>query len=149
MNKNTEFLNMALEYLDNGFYVFPLKPKSKAPLTPSGFKDASNDPEKIRAWWGQYPNANIGIATGVISDLMVLDLDDGRNLPEGWPEIECECVVKTIKGYHLYFKYPKGQDIRSRSKLDGKNIDIRANGGYIVAPPSFHPDGGRYEFVTE
>ena len=75
MNDDNEFLTAALGYLDNGFYVFPLKPKSKEPLTPGGFKDASNDPDKIRAWWRQYPNANIGIATGEISGLMVVDVD--------------------------------------------------------------------------
>lgn len=144
-----QFLSAALGYAAQGFYVLPLKPKSKIPLTPKGFKDASNDPEQIKQWWTRWPDANIGIATGEISGVIVIDLDDGRDLPEGWPVIDCECVVKTVKGYHLYFKYPDGHDIRSRSKIDGHDVDVRGNGGYIVAPPSIHPDGGRYEFVTE
>jgi hypothetical protein len=146
MNETNEFLKAALGYLDNGFYVFPLKPKSKAPLTPSGFKDASNDPEKIRTWWGQYPNANIGIATGEISNLLVVDVDG--EYPNDWPPMPETLRVKTAKGWHFYFKYPAGQSIKSRVKIDGHDVDVRANGGYIVAPPSIHPDGGRYEFYT-
>lgn len=139
-----EFLNAALEYLEQGFYVFPLKPKSKAPLTPSGFKDASNDPEVIKAWWRKHPKANIGIATGEISRLMVIDVDG--EYPDEFPSIKKTMTVRTHNGYHLYFKYPKGHDIRCKTRLHGHDVDVRANGGYIVAPPSIHPDGGRYEF---
>ena len=53
------FLNAALGYLEYGFYVFPLKPKSKTPLTGKGFKDASNDPHQVIKWWTQNPNANL------------------------------------------------------------------------------------------
>ncbi|MBK9585802.1 MAG: bifunctional DNA primase/polymerase [Alphaproteobacteria bacterium] len=56
-------------------------------------------------------------------------------------------TVKTKKGYHLYLKYPKGHIIKSRAKIDGHDVDVRANGGYIVAPPSLHTDGGCYEFI--
>ncbi len=141
-----KLLNAALGYLKQGFYVFPLKPKSKAPLTPNGFKDASNDPEIVKAWWKKHPNANVGIATGEISDLIVIDVDG--EYPDTFPAIPKTARVKTKKGYHLYLKYPQGQMIKSRAKIDGYDVDVRANGGYIVAPPSIHPDGGRYEFIN-
>jgi len=140
-----ELLNAALGYIKHGFYVFPLKPKSKAPLTPNGFKDASNNREVIKAWWEKYPSANIGIATGEVSNLMVIDVDG--EYPDTFPCIPKTATVKTKKGYHLYLKYPKGQMIKSRTKIDGHDVDVRANGGYIVAPPSIHPDGGCYEFI--
>jgi len=145
---SNQFLGAALEYLENGFYVFPLMPKTKIPLTQNGFKDASNDPKQIKSWYRQYPNANIGIATGEISGLLVIDLD-GKELPKEWPLMSGALKVKTSRGWHFYFKYPEGQNIASRIKVNGHNIDVRANGGYIVAPPSIHPDGGRYEFIIE
>lgn len=145
---SNEFLGAALEYLENGFYVFPLKPKTKVPLTRNGFKGASNDPNQIKSWYQHYPTANIAIATGEVSGLLVIDLD-GPEFPNEWPSMFKALRVKTSRGWHYYFKYPKGQDIGSRTKVNGHNIDIRANGGYIVAPPSIHPDGGRYEFIIE
>jgi hypothetical protein len=142
-----DFLHAALGYLENGFFVFPLRPRSKTPLTPNGFKDASNDPAQIKAWWAQHPTANIGIATGEISGLWVLDIDGAY--PENWPQLPATAKVKTHQGWHFYFKYPSGQDIRCRAKIDGLPIDVRGNGGFIVAPPSEHPEGGYYEFVIE
>ena len=111
MNKNNEFLTAALEYLEKGFYIFPLKPKSKAPLTSNGFKGASNSPEQIRAWWAQYPDANIGVATGQISGIFVLDID-GDNFPKTLMPADVSYSVKTSKGHHVYFYVPKGVRIR-------------------------------------
>lgn len=147
MSKDDDFLKAALEYVEHGFYVFPLTPRSKKPLTRNGFKNASNDSEQIKAWWGKTPNANIGIATGKISGLMVVDIDG--EYPSNWPELSNTMTVKTSKGLHYYFKYPKEEQVKCRTKVGGHDVDIRADGGYIVAPPSVHPDGGRYEFIDQ
>ncbi len=140
------FLDAALGYLEDGFHVLPLKPKSKEPLTRHGFKDASNDPKQIASWWRQYPDANIGIATGKISNLLVIDVDG--DIPPDWPPLPEALRVKTHKGWHFYFRYPEGQTIRCRTKIGGYDVDIRADGGYIVAPPSRHPEGGCYAFIA-
>lgn len=140
-----EFLTSALDYQRHGFSVFPVKPKTKVPLTKNGFKDASNNPEKIKTWWEKYPNANVGIATGKVSGLEVIDVDG--DYPHDWPTLPKTARVKTSKGWHYYFTYPEGQTIKSRTRVNGHNVDIRADGGYVVAPPSVHPDGGRYEFI--
>ena len=139
------FLSHALGYAGQGLHVFPLKPRSKAPLTKSGFKDASADKEKILHWWTQYPEANIGLATGSISGFWVLDVD-GTYPPE-FPSLP-KPTVKTMKGYHYYFRCPDATLIKNRTKLFGAAVDVRGDGGYIVAPPSIHPDGGVYEFVS-
>lgn len=144
MTMNT-FLSHALEYAEKGLHVFPLRPKSKIPLTTNGFKNATTDPEQIKAWWTQYPDANIGIATGAISGFWVLDIDG--DYPDDFPELP-KPTVKTRKGYHYYFKCIDGSDITSKTKLHGADVDIRGNGGYIVAPPSRHPDGGHYELIS-
>lgn len=147
MSNENEFLKMALEYVDYGFYVFPLQPASKKPLTKNGFKDASNDKEEIKAWWKKYPKANIGIATGEISGLLVVDIDG--DYPSEWPPLDKTVCVKTGKGWHYYYRHPEEKCIKSRARIGGYDVDVRANGGYVVAPPSIHPEGGRYEFINE
>jgi putative DNA primase/helicase len=145
MKKSNIFLQYALRYAEQGMQVFPLIPKSKKPLTGDGFKSATTDLDKIMQWWAQWPDANIGIATGKASNLVVLDIDG--KYPDHWPDLPELPTVKTHKGAHYYFAYPEGQDVGCRSKIDGYDIDLRGDGGYIVAPPSIHPNGGRYEFV--
>jgi len=76
----SKMMKAALKYAERGWLVFPLKPNAKVPLIPTtrggqGFKDATTDVEQIRKWWTEFPDANIGIATGVVSNLIVLDLD--------------------------------------------------------------------------
>ena len=139
------FLSAALEYAKRGFHVFPLKPQSKVPLTKNGFKDATTDAATIRDWWTQTPNANIGIATGRVSGLWVVDVDGAY--PNTFPPLP-ESTVKTSKGFHYYFAYPPEVEIRSRAKIEGACVDVRGEGGYIVVPPSIHPDGGVYEFCS-
>ena len=145
----------ALSYAGQGWKVFPLLPKDKKPATPQGFKNASNDPEQVEAWWDKNPNYNIGIATGRESGLLVIDLDvdedkglngydtlrewqrEHKELPETWQSITGR------GGYHLFYR-DNGLN-QSRVNLY-EGVDIRGNGGYIVAPPSIHPNGKRYEW---
>ncbi len=169
MNDEFNMLEHALKYADMGFYILPLhypvfnesivtcsctkddcdKSIGKHPIISGGFKSASNNNEQIKTWWQQNPQANIGIATGKISNLVVIDLDCGRDLPPAFPPINSNITVKTAKGFHFYFNYPEGLAIKSPSKLLGYDIDIRGDGGYIIAPPSKHQNGGRYEFIVE
>ena len=68
-------LEAALAYAERGCHVFPCVPGAKRPLVGGGFKAATLDPEQIRRWWTEHPDANIGIATGSISNLVVIDID--------------------------------------------------------------------------
>lgn len=140
----------ARAYAEAGFPVFPVKPRGKEPLV--RWRDgASSRPEKVSEWWAQWPDANIGLP--VPEGLFVLDIDGpegeqtiaglearhGR-LPEG-------PVGRTAKGRHLWFRFPPGRCLENAVKrLPG--IDVRAHGGYVVAPPSVHPDGVRYQWET-
>ena len=155
-----ELKETALKYADMGLAVFPLIPKEKKPLTENGFKNATTDPGKIEEWWTIHPDANIGIATGEMSGgLVVIDMDidkekdkDGYHsflewckanflvLPDSWMSITGR------GGYHLMFK----SSFPVPSKIGWiEDVDIRANGGYIVAPPSIHPNGNRYEWEQD
>lgn len=146
MTDDNEFMTAALGYAAQGLHVFPVKPKAKAPLTKNGFKDASIDTAKIIEWWTQWPDANIGIATGKVSGLFVVDIDG--EYPSDWPSLPPATVVKTGRGFHHYYEYPQGQDIPSKTKLNKQSVDIQSDGKYVVAPPSIHPTGGRYEFIA-
>lgn len=151
-----QLVDYAIKYAKLGLAVFPLKENNKAPLTANGFKDATKDIGVIKNWWKQHPKANIGIATGLVSGIAVIDLDEdsergisGYETMNDWM-IKEGCVfpdtwqsITGRGGYHIIFKTNK--PIKSRiGVMDG--IDIRADGGYIVAPPSIHPNGTQYEW---
>lgn len=139
------FIKFALHYISLGWSIFPAVPRGKRPLTTNGYKDATTDIEQVKRWWMNTPNANIAIATGKISNIVVVDVDG--YYPEDWPPLDSICKVKTYKGYHLYFKYPEHHKITCRAKILDSCVDIRADGGYIIAPPSIHPEGAHYEFT--
>ena len=80
MSKNlttTPFKTFAGAYLQRGWFIFPLRPNGKEPITPNGFKDASNDPDVIENWILRYPTSNIGISTEA-SNLIVVDCDASK-----------------------------------------------------------------------
>ena len=149
----------ALQYAGRGWRVFPLKPKNKIPLTRNGFKDATVAPSQIEAWWSKWPNANIGIATGRASGLIVIDLD-GPDAIAAWQRIVREqsggvpsmadLAVRTARGIHLYYRLRQGDKIPCSAGQDQeKGVDVRADGGYVAAPPSIHPSGSIYEWTTD
>ena len=90
---------------------------------------------------------NVGIVTGAISGVMVLDIDG--ELPDDFPvdDIPPTWIAKTAKGRHIYFKHEDG--IGNRAKIGGHDIDIRGEGGYVVAPPSIHYTGVCYDWENE
>lgn len=154
----------ALLYAGMGHRVFPVKSPDvpgqrspgKEPYTSNGFKAATTDRQQIEAWWDKWPDANIGIATGSISGgLVVIDLDidedkgiNGYETLKEWQQENGELPDTWISitgrgGYH--FLYRDGAANRSRAGLY-EGIDIRGEGGYIVAPPSVHANGRRYEW---
>lgn len=148
------FHDAALFYASQGLAVFPLWPGKKNPLTSSGYKDATTDEAKIRAWWDRWPKANVGIATGLISGLVVLDVDPRHGGIESLEKLIADLGLvieaptvwtgRDDGGRHLYFAHPGGQAIRCRSNLRGyPGLDVRADGGYVVAPPSIHPETGK------
>ena len=154
MNK---LLDAAIEYATKyKWAVFPCSPTSKKPLTPHGCKDAKKSVGAIKAWWKKWPDASIGIATGSVSGLIVidedLDEDKGLNGYEAvgeWERIN-GALPETVQcitgrgGYHLYYQYT-GTDIKNRAGiLDG--VDVRGEGGYVIAPPSMHPNGTEYQW---
>lgn len=135
-------LHDALAYASAGWSVFPLLPNSKRPATEHGLKDASTDPDTIRAWWARWPGANIGIALPpdvLAVDVDVKDIDGHATLAElaapygGLPTTLT--AETTTGGWHLYFRKPTTVRVKNRAGIR-PGIDVRAQGGYLVAPPS-------------
>jgi hypothetical protein len=142
----------ALDYAARGWAVFPCLPQSKEPATRRGFKDATTNPATIRRWWLARPDYNIGIATGVVSGVLVLDVDGSvgvetlLDLEERYGALpETACSV-TSSGCHLWFIM--NDAVPSTAGRLGDGLDIRADGGYVIAPPSIHPDGSSYRWLN-
>lgn len=149
-----QFSAVVDRYYDKGLSVMPLHDRSKKPM--EGFdwqkyqKNRASEAE-IKEWKKQYENDNIAIITGSISGIIVLDIDGpvGEEAIKG-KEIPKTVTVKTGKGTHYFYRLPKGIEIRNSAGLHQlKNVDIRGEGGYVVAPGSVHPNGNKYTFLVE
>lgn len=137
----------AVALAEAGQPVFPCKPsgkKAKAPMTRNGFKDATLDTDLIQKWWsGTYKGAAIGVPTGILWDVLDVDVKDSADGRIHLPRLieigllnGCKRVVKTPSGgWHLYFQAAVGLTNKARGSSLG--LDVRARGGYVVAPPSF------------
>ena len=166
MEQKNELLESALEYARNGMPVFPVHTPTdeggcscnnskcssvgKHPRIKNGHKSATTNERLIKFFWKKWPDANIGLVTGSKSEFFVLDVDDGGeeelskhpSLPES---------VESITGggwRHVLFAIPKGKTIKNKVRFC-KGLDIRGEGGYIVAPPCLHKSGKRYEWKNE
>ena len=141
-------VDAALRYVELGYPVFPCVPGEKVPLTPRGFKDATRNPGQIAAWWEKYPDANIGIPT---AGLLVVDVDGADN---PWPadaaladDLARGPISLTPRGgRHHIFRQPDGKTWRNTTGKIAPKVDTRADGGYIVVPPSV-VDGKPYRWA--
>jgi hypothetical protein len=149
----------AFKLAERGLAVFPLKARDKIPATRHGCKDATKDLEVIAAWWDGWPQANIGIATGSKSGIWVLDID-GEEGEASLRDIEkrmqrLPATVEAITGgggRHLFFRLPDFDDapvIKNSAGQLGTGLDVRGEGGYVVAPPSIHPSGRFYTWSVD
>lgn len=138
-------LGAALRYADLGYRVFPCAPGDNKPITKHGFHDATVDPDQIERWWAERPNANIGLPT---EGLLALDVDllDGKPNPWLTPERQLDLARGPMQltpggGSHYLFRQPEGKGWRNTTSTLSPKVDTRADGGYIVVPPSARPDG--------
>lgn len=137
-NAHNPILQAALAYADLGYRVFPCVPGDKHPLTPHGFHDATTDPDQIEQWWAQWPDANVAIAT---RGLIVIDVEhDSRWLMDD-PEKALSLAIAPSSitargGRHYFFRPPKGKCFRCTTQRIADKVDTRAEGGYVVVPPS-------------
>ena len=169
---DSEIHKWAVEYAKLGWWVFPLHSidaeghctcgnltcgdAGKHPRVARGLKEASRDLAKIEEWFGaNAPDANIGLVTGEISGITVLDIDigEGKFGAESWAEAikdhgEPQTLIAETGsgGMHVVFQYNSA--LKTASNVLGKGVDCRNDGGYIVAAPSRHRSGGEYKWLN-
>jgi Bifunctional DNA primase/polymerase, N-terminal/Primase C terminal 1 (PriCT-1) len=172
----TDLLEAALRYAGNGLPVFPLWPVLKfergftcgcgkgtrcdspgkhplSALVPNGLKSATTDTKVITDWWTAWPDANIAIATGAV---IVVDVDPRHGGDAALAQLEARhgnfpatWRVRTGGGgLHIYFTTPPDVVIKNSAGQLGAGLDVRGHGGYVVAPPSAHISGGKYEWAV-
>lgn len=143
----------ALEYMELGWVPLPVVPRAKQPLISwADLQQRQPEKDEVRGWYEKWPHAGVAVVTGIASGLAVLDVDPAHGGNEALAELErlhgklAETVESVTGGggRHLYFAHPGG-NIRNRTGL-APGIDLRADGGMIVAPPSIHPSGNPYRW---
>jgi hypothetical protein len=142
----------ALRYANLGVPVFPCVPGGKQPLTPNGFHDATSSARVVHAWWQRTPDANIGLPTGSVTGVVVVDVDV-HDRASGFEAFERArsaghaggwgWLVRTPSGgLHAY--YPAAPGVEQRCwQAPSAHVDFRGDGGYVIAPPSRIDVGGR------
>jgi len=169
--KQSAVLTAALGYADLGWHVFPLHSVNSAgqcscgikncpdagkhPSTTSGLRDATRDKERITNWFKK-GDRSIGVVTGQLSGITVIDIDIGPNKQgdDTWAKLNKDSgepqtlMAQTGSGgVHAYFKY--NSSINTSTNTLGPGVDTRNDKGYVVAPPSSHRSGNAYSWINE
>lgn len=156
-NQESEVLSYALKYLKLGFSIIPIRGKhysngdeglSKGPLVKwTEFQHRHPTEKEVSLWFTRYPKANIAVVTGSISGIVVVDFDSEQAV--NWAKqkgLLNTPLVKTARGLHAYYKHPGG--LLQNVVDPATHIDIRADGGYVVLPPSIHFNGHKYMWIS-
>ncbi len=156
-------LAAALAYAAHGWPVHPLygperrvPHPGKQPVLTRWQDQAATDPDVIRGWWERWPDSNVGLVTGPRSGLAVLDVDPRSGGTDSLAELEERAgvlpgTVQSVTGgggVHLLYRHP-GAPIKSRAHSLGRGLNVKADGGQVVAPPSLHPSGRRYAWLGD
>jgi len=151
MQVSSVTLKAALDYLDRGWSVIPIRAREKRPqIAWQIYQQHRASADDVRGWFARWPDANVGIVTGAVSGLVVVDVDRQHGGEESLTRLEREhgplpITVEAISGgggRHLYFSHPGGHLHNQVGLAPG--IDLRGDGGVSVAPPSVHPSGAHY-----
>jgi hypothetical protein len=158
-------------YIERGWHILPCHDLStgtcscrlpdcaspgKHPRVPRGVHAATTNAEVVARWWARWPTSNVGVRTGVESNLVVLDIDPRhggtrsiKGLIDRHGDLRGVPRVRTgAGGWHLYFAHP-GTAVRNSAGRLGAGLDVRGDGGYVVAPPSGHASGYRYRWEID
>ncbi len=125
-------------YLENGYSLIPVDKEKRPCVFWKKYQYKRATVNDILKWHIQFETLNIGIVTGYISQLAVIDVDDLSLLPDlgkRLPEINKTTRVRTNRGYHYYF-HLNGNRVKSTNSLFDKRLELKSNGSYIIAPPS-------------
>ncbi len=155
--------DFALQYLRAGLSVIPIKgseystgkilherlKETKAPLVNwTIYQERLPMEKEINYWFRRWPKANVAIVTGRLSSIAVIDFDSQKAID--WATSEGflnTATVDTARGKHAYFRYPKDGKVKNSVRVNGRSVDVRGDGGYVIAPPSVHLTGFTYRWL--
>ena len=152
---STAIAGAAFAYAARGWSVIPMQAHGKRPLVLwREFQQRIAGAAEIDRWFRHWPDANVGIVTGRISAIVVIDVDAAHGGPASVADAEAlhGPLPATVEastgggGRHLYYAHP-GATVANRVAIR-PGIDVRGDGGCVVAPPSVHPSGRRYAWVA-
>lgn len=141
-----------LGYVDNGWSILPVKPEEKRPFMTNWLQYTKTRATKamVTSWFTNLSGAGVGAVTGRISNIVVLDVESYCPTPieEILKQYPTHLVSRTGSGgYHLFYSYPTSvPKVANRVKIF-EGADLRADGGFIVLPPTVHPNGNKYEWI--
>ena len=147
-------LDQVKEYANHGWSILPVKPDEKRPYMQNWLqytKERAGE-QVLSGWFTHLSGAGVGVVTGKVSGILVLDVEN--HCPQPIEEILRKYPTNMVSrtgsgGYHLFYQYPSNKGrVSNRVRLfDG--VDLRADGGFIVLPPTKHPSGGKYEWINK
>lgn len=153
MATEQQIRDAALAYLALGWSVIPMQPRGKRPMVRwTSYQSQRPSRAEVEHWYRHWPDANVGIVTGRLSGLLVLDVDAGHGGAESLAQLEHEfgAIEPTLEcltgggGRHLYFRH-FGETVPNKAGFRA-GLDLRGDGGVVVAPPSIHPSGRPYRW---
>lgn len=145
---------IASEYVDNGWSVLPVKPEEKRPYMTNWLQYTRTRATKhtVENWFRSLSNAGIGVVTGKVSNMVVLDIESDCPYPieDLLRKYPTQMYSRTGSGgYHLFYQYPTNVSRVANRVGIFERADLRADGGFIVLPPTIHPNGSRYEWIKK
>ena len=143
---------IACEYVDNGWSILPVKPEEKRPYMTNWLQYTKTRANKqtITNWFNSLTGAGIGVVTGRVSNMVVLDVESDCPYPieDILKKYPTQMYSRTGSGgYHLFYQYPTNVPKVANRVGIFERADLRADGGFIILPPTIHPSGGRYEWI--
>lgn len=150
---NNDIVDRALEYVNLGWSILPVRPDDKRPYMTNWlqYQKTKADRNLVTSWFSSLSNAGVGLVTGMISGVVVLDVEHDCPIPieDILRKYPTGMVSKSGGGgRHLFYNYPRGVGRISNRVRIFEGADLRADGGFIVLPPTLHPSGGRYEWLS-
>ena len=145
-------IDLAAEYVDSGWSVLPVKPEEKRPFMTNWLQYTKTRATKeiVTGWFSNLSGAGVGAVTGRVSNMVVLDVEADCPYPieDLLRRYPTQMYSRTGSGgYHLFYQYPTSATSVSNRVRIFEGADLRADGGFIVLPPTVHPNGNRYEWI--
>lgn len=145
-------IDVVNEYVDLGWSVLPVKPEEKRPYMTNWLQYTKTRASKqtVTGWFSTLSNAGVGVVTGKVSNMVVLDIESDCPYPieDLLRRYPTQMYSRTGSGgYHLFYQYPTNVTRVANRVGIFERADLRTDGGFIVLPPTIHPSGGRYEWI--